>query len=81
MKTKVTKGEVRALETKYICFAILLRELITHPSVCGDQVTSNDLLKPRGSQVLPQNLARAHNRSCLQGGTSTQKLQYPIGAT
>lgn len=72
MKTKVKKGEVRALKTKYICFAILL-ELITHPSVCGDQITSNDLLKPGGAQVPPQSLTRANN-SCLQGGTSTQKL-------
>lgn len=59
MKTKVKKGEVRALKTKYICFAILLLELITHPSVCGDQMTSNDLLKPGGAQVPPQNLTRA----------------------
>lgn len=57
MKTKVKKGEVRALKTNYICFAIRL-ELITYLSVHDDQVTSNDILKPAGPRVPPQNLVR-----------------------
>lgn len=41
LKTKVKNGEVRALKTKYVCFAIL-RELTAYHSVCGDQVISNE---------------------------------------